>query len=80
MFSRVFGTLVGAVLGVPLVGIFAKSGRTLSIGVDKPVPRDFKCTKLRRAYRSVVFVRHSLVQKIIHRTYGRRLFILNIVS
>lgn len=51
----VFGTLV--VSGTPLAGIFAKSGRTLSIGVDKPVPRDFKCTKLRRAYRSAVFAR-----------------------
>lgn len=48
MLLRVFGTLAGAVLGAPL-GIFAKSGRILSIGVDKPVPRDFQYIELRRA-------------------------------
>lgn len=64
-----FCNATDAISGALLVGIFAKSGRTLSIGVDKQVPRDFKYTKLRRGYRSAVSVRHPVtVQRIIHRT------------
>lgn len=83
-FSRIFGTLADRRFGnTSLVGIFAKSGRTLSIDVDKPVPRDFKYTKLRRAYRSAVFARH-LVTTENYSSYmwkemyhGRKWFILN---
>jgi len=77
-YLRVFGMLTGAILRIYLVEIFAKSGRTLSIGVDKQVPHGFKCTKLRRAvYRSAVSAKHpistvSTVWRIIHRIYEKK--------